>query len=393
MFESIATVVTRRAWIVLLLWAGLVGLLWAVAPPWETVSRDDNVKFFPPHFSSVLGQDLLERGFPHDASSSEAVIIAERPRGPLTEQDKAFVAGLSDRLRGQIPDPVPPGEPVWKKVTDYRELLIGPRLIGGTGADGSGQAVLTFVSINATYSSKLARRTVDRLEQELAALRPQAPAGLQLMMTGSAVVGHDTNAASSASLNNTTYATIFLVVAILLVVYRSPLLALIPLVTIGLSVWASLMAIPLLTYLPGLEFQVISITRLFVIVVLFGAGTDYCLFLIARYREELARGRRGDEALREAIGQVGGALLASAGTVIVGLGMLWFSTFAKIQYTGPSIALSLAVALAAAVTLAPVLLHWLRGAVFWPFPTPHHSRGADPDAETQAETPMHGFWA
>src|SRR5262249_37348207 len=71
------------------------------------------------------------------------------------------------------------------------------------------------------------------------------------------------------------------------------------------------------------------------------------------------------EALREAIGQVGGALVASAGTVIVGLGMLFFSSFAKIKYTGPAIALSLAVALAASLTLAPALLALLRKAIFW----------------------------
>ena len=81
---------------------------------------------------------------------------------------------------------------------------------------------------------------------------------------------------------------------------------------------------------------------------LFGAGTDYCLFLIARYREELGRGRSRADALREAIIQVGAALIASAGTVIVGLGMLYFSDFAKIQYTGPAIALSLTMALVAA---------------------------------------------
>src|SRR5947209_1193913 len=100
------------------------------------------------------------------------------------------------------------------------------------------------------------------------------------------------------------------------------------------------------------------------------------------YREELARGRSGPDALREAIEQVGGALVASAGTVIVGLGMLWFSSFAKIQYTGPAIALSLAIGLLAALTLAPVLLHWLRGAVFFPFRPPHHEKGADPDLES-----------
>jgi RND superfamily putative drug exporter len=183
------------------------------------------------------------------------------------------------------------------------------------------------------------------------------------------------------------------VVIILLVVYRSPLLALIPILTIALSVWVSLMAIAVLAKLPGLNFQVINITNLFVIVVLFGAGTDYCLFLIARYREELVRGMGRDEALREAISKVGGALVASAGTVIVGLGMLWFSSFAKIQYTGPAIALSLAIGLVAALTLAPVLLHWLRGAVFWPFQQPHHERGGDVEAESLEQLPMSGFWA
>ena len=182
-------------------------------------------------------------------------------------------------------------------------------------------------------------------------------------------------------------------VVILLVVYRSPLLALIPLLTIALSVWVSLMAIAVLAKVPGLNFQVINITNVFVIVVLFGAGTDYCLFLIARYREELVRGLGRDEALREAISQVGGALVASAGTVIVGLGMLWFSSFAKIQYTGPAIALSLAVALVAALTLAPVLLHWLRGAVFWPFQPAAPRAGRRPEAESLEQVPMSGFWA
>ena len=117
------------------------------------------------------------------------------------------------------------------------------------------------------------------------------PTGLGLLLTGSAVVGHDTNAAANESIQNTTDSTIALVVLILLVVYRSPLLAMIPLVTIALSVFVSLRLIALLTLIPSLGFKVINITQVFVIVVLFGAGTDYCLFLIARYCEELKRGR------------------------------------------------------------------------------------------------------
>ena len=195
--------------------------------------------------------------------------------------------------------------------------------------------------MNGTHLSKKTRIAVDQILDWLKTERPAPPAGLELAVTGSAVVGHDTNTAANESIKNTTNSTIILVVLILLVVYRSPLLAMVPLVTIALSVFVSLRLIALLTTVPGLGFQVINITRVFVVVVLFGAGTDYCLFLIARYCEELGRGRSRVDALREAIRQVGAALVASAGTVIVGLGMLFFSSFAKVKYTGPTIALSL----------------------------------------------------
>src|SRR5208337_3994160 len=112
-------------------------------------------------------------------------------------------------------------------------------------------------------------------------------------------------------------------------------MAMVPLVTIALSVFASLRLIALLSGIAPLGFQVINITQVFVVVVLFGAGTDYCLFLIARYSEELGRGRSRRDALCESIIRVGGALVASAGTVIVGLAMLYFSSFAKVRFTGP----------------------------------------------------------
>jgi RND superfamily putative drug exporter len=388
MFQAIAALVNRRGWMIVVGWLIFAAILWWWAPAWKDVSRDDDVRFFPKGFPTVLGQDLLERGFPDDVSSSTVVVAAERRPGRLTTTDFAYIDRMTNALAG-----LREAEPVLgiKRVTDHRTPVIGNRLIS-RGKNGDGQAALTIVSLKATYVSKRARETVDRLLETIKAL-PPAPAGLNIATTGSAAVGHDSNTAANDSIAATTNATIILVVVILLVVYRSPLLALIPLATIALSVWTSLMAIALLTKIPGLNFQVINITNVFVIVVLFGAGTDYCLFLIARYREELARGRPSDDALNEAISQVGGALIASAGTVIVGLGMLSFSTFAKIQYTGPAIALSLAIALIAALTLAPVLLHWLRGAVFWPFRPPHHEQGRDPEQESLEQSPASGFWA
>ena len=110
--------------------------------------------------------------------------------------------------------------------------------------------MLTIVSLHGTYLSKKTRVAVDRILDYLQK-SPPLPQGLRRVVTGSAVVGHDMNTAANESIENTTWTTIALVVVILLVVYRSPLLAMIPLVTIALSVVVSLKAIALLTEVPG----------------------------------------------------------------------------------------------------------------------------------------------
>jgi RND superfamily putative drug exporter len=389
MFSLLSRFVIGRPWVVILAWAILAVALRVSAPRLDQVTKDDDVRFFPPDYASVIGQELLERGFPQDASSSQVVFVYERRNGHLGQEDKAAIEETAARFY-EFARAHP--ELGFKKLDTHRSPVIGPRLIG-TSANGRDQAALTIISLRGTYLAKKTRQAVDRILEWVKAERPPTPEGLALAVTGSAVVGHDINTAAIESIQNTTNATIILVVVILLVVYRSPLLAMVPLVTIALSVFVSLKLIALLTSVPGLHFQVINITQVFVVVVLFGAGTDYCLFLIARYSEELGRGRMQADALREAITQVGAALVASAGTVIVGLGMLYFSTFAKIQYTGPTIALSLGVALLASLTLAPALLFWLRRVIFWPFRAPHRHSALDREAESLDSPLVAGFWA
>jgi RND superfamily putative drug exporter len=390
MFSSLAGAVNRRPWVVVSVWVAVTAALFQFAPPWDHVTQDDNVRFFPPDSLSVIGQDLLERGFSSDASSSQLVLLYEREDGHVTQDDLRYVHAVASSLFTQLGQSEPELG-ISKPPETPLSPFIGPRLIG-TSADGRGQAALAFVRLNGTHMSKKTRIAVDRILEWLKQDAPPLPAGLKLAITGTAVVGHDTNVAANESIQNTTHSTIALVVLILLFVYRSPLLAMIPLLAIALSVFVSLRLIGLLTFVPSLGLQIINITRVFVIVVLFGAGTDYCLFLIARYSEELRRGRSRPEALFEAIHQVGGALVASAGTVIIGLGMLYFSSFAKVRYTGPTIALSLSVALVAALTLSPAILALLGRAIFWPF---HKARAGAQSESASAASDLQarpGFW-
>ena len=117
--------------------------------------------------------------------------------------------------------------------------------------------------------------------------RPQMRSALDT--TGPAGVGRDLIRASAESLDDTTLATVGLVIVVLLLVYRSPLLALVPLVTIAVSSWVALKLLALVTLMPGVHL--VNISQIFAIVILYGAGTDYCLFLISRYREELEHGQ------------------------------------------------------------------------------------------------------
>src|SRR5262249_7620571 len=153
------------------------------------------------------------------------------------------------------------------------------------------------------------RKAVDRVEAvvcpHVAALGADAP---RLLVTGPAGIGRDLIRASADSLETTTVATVLLVLVVLLLVYRSPLLAVVPLLTIGLSSWVALTLLAMLTLIPGV--YLVHVSKVFAVVLLYGAGTDYCIFLISRYREEIGKDGDLSAALSRSVAGVGGALAA-----------------------------------------------------------------------------------
>jgi RND superfamily putative drug exporter len=365
MFHRLGRLTATYPWSTCLIWLLIGAGLTVLAPSWDTRCQDDDVRFIPERCTSVRAYQLLEKAFPQEVTASNLVFVIEREAKPLSEADFALVDGIVadlEKLRQESP------ELNIGRIDSCHTDLIGTRL---TSADH--HCTLIQVSLGSPYLALGTAEAVDRAREivgeRLAQSGSEPP---QVYATGAAGVGHDMTRTCGHSLESTTVATVILVVVVLLLVYRAPLLALIPLCAIALSVWVAMKMLALMTLVPGVHL--VNISKIFAIVILYGAGTDYCLFLISRYREELENGKEGIEALAAAVGGVGEALAASAGTVMIGLGLMALAEFAKVRYAGPAIAMSLGVALMASLTLTPALLRILGKVVFWPNRAPGQTK-------------------
>jgi putative drug exporter of the RND superfamily len=375
MLHRLGALIARHWVLVILFWIALTaGVKW-VAPQWDKVTHDGDLAYLPARMTSVRGEARMAQAFPQNRAKSQMVLVVDRADGPLTPADLAVADALAARFAPGA-DPNVPVVEVWSRKTE----VIGHKLVSSAGrAKGSsgqrppGQAALVILHLPNEFMAIDNMVILESVQKTLEEFRgkPSFPPGLRLELSGSAAIGADMLDSARESIENTEMTTVVLVCVILLLVYRAPMLVVVPLVTIVVSVSVAMDLVALLTQvhtrLEWFDFKIFKTTKIFIIVILFGAGTDFCLFLISRYKEELDRGLGKAEAIARALGQVGDALAGSAMTTICGLGMMFFADFGKFRNSGPAIALCLTVALLASLTLTPAMLRGIGGVVFWPF--------------------------
>ncbi|GGQ00004.1 MMPL family transporter [Streptosporangium pseudovulgare] len=316
----------RTKYLILLLWAALALPLASHASEIDEVMRNDLTQFTPAAAESSRVRDLVARS--SRGRDLPAVVVFARDGG-LTPADRAAVDAA-----------VPGAEPV-------------------PSADGA--AAMVVVPIDAASEDVVYQRVKDLRQR----VREGLPAGLTVAVTGPAggyVDGADAFVEADLTL---LLVTVGVVAVFLIVIYRGPLLWLPPFVAVVLSAGMSQGAVTLLARHAGLVVNGMSSGVLTALV--FGAGTDYALLLIARYREELHRTEDRHEAMAAALRGALPAVTASAVTVAAGVLCLLVADMRSSASLGPVAAVGVLCTFLTVTMLLPVLLLVCGRGAFWPF--------------------------
>ena len=345
----------RTKWVVLVLWLLVVAVAGPLSGKLMGAEKNDAKAWLPANAQSTMVLDLQSKF--QSPNVFAAVVVYDRAAG-LTATDRAKAvadargfARVAGVVAGQI------AGPYYSRDGKAIETIV-PVNLGSQGWNGAGAAADALRSV--------AQANAD---------------GLTVHVTGPLGVAADSGKAFKGIDSTLLYATLTVVIVLLLVTYRSPVLWLLPVISAGVALTSAEALIYLLAAHAGLTVNAQSAGILYVLV--FGAGTDYALLLTARYREELRRHEDRHEAMAVAVRRAGPAIIASGGTVILSLLTLAVAELNSTKGMGPVLAIGVAVALLAMLTLLPALLVIFGRWVFWPVRPRYGS----------AEPTTRGLWA
>jgi putative drug exporter of the RND superfamily len=368
----------RAKWIVFALW--FLAIFVAAGPAelpskFEEAENNESTSYLPGDAESTAAleaTEALQKG-----ELAPTVIVYRRDSGLTADDRRTIVADVeamtAERFPGVVADgataaaggrknddapPSVPGQP-----SDYAPF-VGPVL------SKDGKAAILTAYINAEGE---ADRIVDPV-QDWREKVSDPGGGLEVKITGGAGFSADAIEVFESINGTLLLAAVSLVVFLLIVIYRSPMFFFIPLTAV---LFAETLSRSIGYGVSELGVTINGQSSSIMSVLVLGAGTDYALLLVARYREELHRTEDKHEAMRTALASAGPAIFASAATVIAALLCL---TLAKVNGTaglGPIAAIGIACAALSMLTLLPALLTIFGRRAFWPF-VPHTAETAPP---------------
>jgi RND superfamily putative drug exporter len=345
MFDKWGRFVVRRAWWVIGGWLVGAFLVIGLLPSLSDITSGDQGSFLPDSYESVQAINLAKTAFPEQATSTAIVVVKRSDGGPLTAADQARVGTLATAISGA-------------HIAGTGQPLTGPQAVAPNKLVQLITVPITAPLTDSQGQMDAVKKTRDTIKTNLVGT------GLSAGVAGQVAQLVDNNDTFNTALTVVGTATFALIIVLILIIFRSPIAALLPILVISMVLEVSSNLIAAAGKLFG--FNVDQSLQTLLLIVLYGIGTDYMLFLLFRYRERLRAGADKKTAMVYAVARVGEVITSAAAAVIVAFLVLLLASFGGFGSLGPALAIAVFVMLITALTLIPALVSLIGPATFWP---------------------------
>jgi putative drug exporter of the RND superfamily len=337
--DTLARFMSRYAIWIVVVWLAGAGAANLAVPQLERVVESHSRSFLPADATSSVAASAAADLFGEARSNNFNFLVLERDQ-PLSEQDRRFYDELIETLRADT-----------AHVTTVTDLWSDPAT-AAAGQSADRRAVTVMMRLSGMIGTSQATDSVGAVRDTVARLGP--PWGLRGYVTGPGATIADEFTAIDRQMLGITAATVGLILLLLLIVYRSPVGAAIPLISVGLAIAVARPIVAAVGESGLVEVSLFSVALL--AAMLLGAGTDYAIFLIGRYHEGRRSGTPWRDSLVGAYRGVAPVIAGSALTIAGALTCLSMAHVAVFRSTGIPCAIGVLVAMLASLTLTPALI-------------------------------------
>ncbi|HEX7556168.1 MAG TPA: MMPL family transporter, partial [Leptolinea sp.] len=345
----------KQGWVPVVLWLLILAVAAITMPDMGMLVREKGQVVVGDSYSSSIGSDILKK---IDSASSEnvkevGIVLVYHNPNKLTDLDKLQIKvrlGLLDQMKDKY------------HIISISNLFTNEDLASSlTSKDNT--TLLVPLTIDK------ANRSVSDIREEITGVMKVE--GVNLFTTSADLVTEDFIRTTEKGIEKTEVITVVFIILVLLLIFRSPVTPFVTILSVGLSFFTSLNVV--LQLVKYLNFPVSSFTKVFLILVLFGIGTDYTMLLLMRYKEELLRGVEKKAAVLTSFKTAGKTVFYSSLTILIGFTCLFFGQFCTYR-SASAVAVGVAVLVVVLFTFVPGMMILLGKNLFWsPFKTEGHS--------------------
>ena len=299
----------------------------------------------PSNVQSNVAQSIKNNWGAKKKNTYEVALVFNKKHGKLTEADKAAINNTLDKFTND------------KHKYGIKDSLLPDSNIA-TRKKLQSKDDTTWV---AQFNIAKSHGTIEEVYNQMN--RDAKTQGLRTYVTGADILQHDFSASIQQGIKKTEAITVVFIFIVLVIVFKSPIVPLISLLTVGVSFLTSFSIVTNLVEHANFPFS--NFTQVFMVIVLFGIGTDYNILLYDKFKENLGKGMDKYEALHDALFKAGKTILYSGSSILIGFTALSLAKFSVYQ-SAVGVAVGVAVLLVVLLTLNPFFMAVLGKKMFWP---------------------------